>query len=197
MVRRAGFIAALLALNGCVFGGCCKLSELSSGESEVPEGATLGLSLAVQPFVRRPGEQPYQSDALIRVIRQTGLFTQVDQVGRVDHPDFVVRFEGGPKHDAMIPLFTLMTFGLFPTVWKEEYGVTFCIFKPDSPLEQTVVDYRRDATEFLGIFANFLLPFPGYHFADPEETREYADGLARHFWAMRESCFGVKGRVEE
>ena len=70
-------------------------------------------------------------------------------------------------------------------------GITFVIFSADSPLNQVVINYRRETTETLGIAANFMLLFPGYRFATPEETPEYVDGLARRLWGMRESFFGV------
>jgi len=191
MARNSICLSMLMLLNGCVFGYCCKITPPASLEDEVPKGATLGLSIAIQPYQRDPELEPYASDALIKTFRETHLFTEVDDVRRIAHPDVVVRIEEKLRGRDVIPLFTLMTFGLFPTVFDDRCGITFCLFKPESPLNQAVISYRRDTTETLGIVANFMLLFPGYHCAAPEETPEYVDGLARRLWSMREMFFGV------
>jgi hypothetical protein len=187
-------LAMLMLLNGCVFGYCCKIGPPSILEDEVPKGGTLGLSIAIQPYQLSPELEPYASDRLIKTLRETHLFTQVDDVRRVVHPDVIVRIEEKVRGRNVIPLFTLMTFGVFPTVFDDRCGITFVIFKPDSPLNQVVINYRRETTETLGIAANFMLLFPGYRFATPEETPEYVDGLARRLWGMRESFSGRQVR---
>ena len=191
MARNYTCLVMLMLLNGCVFGYCCKITTPSSPDDEVPKGATLGLSVGIQPYQRAPELEPYASDALIKTFRETHLFTRVEDARRIAHPDVIVRIEERVRGRNVIPLFTLITFGLFPTVFDDRCGITFVLFKPDSPLNQVVIDYRRDTTETLGIVANFMLLFPGYHCASPEEAPEYVDGLARRLWGMRETFFGV------
>src|SRR5258706_2045998 len=113
--------------SGCVGWASSTLPPpLSAVEEAKWKSARLPYSVGVEQC-----EYPAYSDALIHVLRETGLFVRVESLeGFSAPPDLVARVESQIHGSSAIPIGPLLTFGVIPQTMRETHGYDFSLVAP-------------------------------------------------------------------
>lgn len=78
------------------------------------------------------------ADKLITSLRRTNLFKQVDYINKLSSdPDYIAKVNENIYGSAVIPIFTAITLGFFPTWVEEEHGNSFSLQWKDN-LNKTI-----------------------------------------------------------
>jgi hypothetical protein len=93
-------------------------------------------------------------------LQQTELFRDVQPADRIQAPDLLARVERTITGTAVIPLFSLITLGLIPTVTEEEHGYSFSLRSSKSSERVVMVEYVHQGYTVLGWVAGLLNLFP-------------------------------------
>src|ERR1700722_11363549 len=180
-LRRLVLVVLLAAMaafgGGCVGWGSGALPpRLSTAEEARLKGAHLALTVGVER-----NQAPVYSDNLVKALRRTGLFVSVERLEQCTNPPaLVARVERRIYGSTVIPLLTLLTFGIIPTNTEEETGYSFS-FGSSTPSGQKVpVEYSYKGRTMLGWIAIFdglspdriLFPFAA------ENSRRFRDRLS-------------------
>jgi len=174
---RPAAVALAIGLPGCVGWASSSLPpRLTDAELQWIEGTRLPLTVGVVPHVH-----PAYSDALAERLRDLGLFDRDDPVGEFETPpDLLASVDRQIHGGAVIPLWTLLTFGLVPTFHEEERGTSFWLTAPGPDGARWHVDSSHTGCTTLGWVAlldvfdgdRTVLPFA------PEHTQRMRDRLA-------------------
>jgi hypothetical protein len=176
--RYAKFIPLILLLVTIVtFGGGCASSTLPPALS-----ATEKIRLKTAPMAFTVGVETYKfpaySDALVKALRNTGVFVRVDHLERFSSPPaLVARVEREIYGSSAIPLWTLLTLGLVPTTTEENFGYSFSLSRPGLESRQIPVEYSYRGRTTLGWEGLFLRLSPNYSI-DPENSQQFRGRLA-------------------
>ncbi|TKS57733.1 MAG: hypothetical protein EWM72_03460 [Nitrospira sp.] len=128
---------------------------LNSSEQTLLSSNGFGLSLGVEPST-----PPVYAQTLLRALRQTKLFREVQPAEKVQGPDLLVRVERPITGNAVIPILSLITLGLIPTVTEEEHGYSFSLRSLKSSEPVVIVEYVHRGYTVLGWVAGLLNFFP-------------------------------------
>ena len=128
---------------------------LDTSEETLLGSNGFGLSLGVEPST-----PPVYAQSLLHALQQTGLFREVQPAERVQAPDLLVRVERPISGNAVIPILSLITLGLIPTVTEEEHGYSFSLRSPKSSEQVVIVEYVHRGYTVLGWVAGLLNLFP-------------------------------------
>jgi hypothetical protein len=128
---------------------------LNIGEETLLSSKGFGLSLGVEPST-----PPVYAQSLLRAMQQTDLFREVQQADRLQAPDLLARVERTITGNAVIPILSLITLGLIPTVTEEEHGYSFSLRSPKSSERVVMVEYVHQGYTVLGWVAGLLNLFP-------------------------------------
>jgi len=121
---------------------------------------------------------PAYSDALVKALRDTGLFVRVDHLERFSRPPaLVARVERQIYGDSAIPIWTFLTLGLVPTTLEESFGYAFSLSRPGQEEHRIPVEYSYRGRTTLGWEGLFLRLTPNYS-ADPERSPRFRGRLA-------------------
>ena len=176
--RYAKFIPLILLLvTMATFGGGCACSTLPPALS-----ATEKIRLKTAPMAFTVGVETYKfpaySDALIKALRNTGVFVRADHLERFSSPPaLVARVEREIYGSSAIPLWTLLTLGLVPTTTEESFGYSFSLSRPGQEAQRVPVEYSYRGRTTLGWEALFLRLTPNYSI-DPESSPQFCGRLS-------------------
>lgn len=145
-------ILVLLALPRCLGWGSAALPpRLTDAEERVVEGAHLPLTVGVVRFA-----YPAYSDSLVEVLEDTDLFDRVAPVEDFETPpDLLAHVDRRIHGTAVLPLWTLLTFGVIPSSYDEEHGSSFWLEAPGARSERWHVEYAHTGRTTLGWVALF------------------------------------------
>lgn len=87
-------------------------------------------------------------------------FHEVQPSDKIQAPDLLARVERPITGNAMIPILSLITLGLIPTVTEEEHGYSFSLRSPKSSEQVVIVEYVHRGYTVLGWVAGLLNLFP-------------------------------------
>jgi hypothetical protein len=169
-------IIALLPL--LLLSAGCATSRLppklaSSERAILLQAKQFPIVVAVQEY-----KYPVYSKKLIRDLRSTGLFKDVQQAEDLSGVDFLARVEDTVHGTACIPLLTGITLGIIPTSVQEEHGNDFSI-EPMFPMGNKVrIPYRYSTESVLGWKALFLNFSPNWSLVAHDRTSRYRDRFA-------------------
>jgi hypothetical protein len=176
--RYAKFIPLiLLFVTIATFGGGCASSSLPPTLSATAKArlksAQLTFTVGVETY-----KYPAYSDALVKALRNTGVFVRVDHLERFSSPPaLVARVEREIYGSSAIPLRTLLTLGLVPTTTEESFGYAFSLSRPGREAQRIPVEYLYRGRTTLGWKALFLRLTPNYSI-DPESSLRFRGRLA-------------------
>lgn len=128
---------------------------LNTSEQTLLSSNGFGLSLSVEPST-----PPVDAQSLLRALQQTELFREVQPADRIQAPDLLARVERTITGNAVIPVLSLITLGLIPTVTEEEHGYSFSIRSYKSSGRVVIVEYVHQGYTVLGWVAGLLNLFP-------------------------------------
>ena len=128
---------------------------LNTSEQTLLSSNGFGLSLGVEP-----SSQPKYAQGLLRALQQTELFREVQPSDKIQAPDLFTRVERPITGNAMIPILSLITLGMVPTVTEEEHGYSFPFRSPKSSEHVVIVEYVHRGYTVLGWVAGLLNLFP-------------------------------------
>jgi hypothetical protein len=180
-LRRLALVVPLVVMaafgNGCVGWGSSALPpRLSTAEEAKLKGAHLPLTVGVERY-----EAPGYSDGLVKALRRTGMFVSVEHLEQCTNPPaLVARVERRIYGSTVIPLWTLLTFGIIPTNTEEETGYSFSFSSSVPAAQKLPVECAYKGRTMLGWIALFdglqpdriLFPF------DAENSRRFRDRLS-------------------
>ena len=173
-----GLFLSLIFLGGtgCVGWGSSALPpRLTKAEQARVRTAHLPLTVGVEPY-----QYPAYSEALRDALQRTKLFDRVDALDQFSEPPaLIARVEEQIYGSTIIPVYTLLTFGLFPTSVQETSGLSFSLTPPNRPEERVPIQYTHRGRTTLGWVAlldvfhpnRTIVPF------NPEHSRRFLDRL--------------------
>jgi hypothetical protein len=179
-MRRAGLVLLALVAVGC---GSTRLpAKLSSAERQRVEAARLPLTVGVEPS-RSTGD-------LVRFLRGTGLFTQVEPLeGLAAPPDLVVRYEDRCSfhRGGFVPLLPILTLGIVPQWARFELGYAFSFHSSGGAGEPVLIGCgEAEGTMVVGWLGIPLNVLPNWTLQNPEESERFYNRLALAIAKRRE-----------
>ncbi|HCY76745.1 MAG TPA: hypothetical protein DHV28_12565 [Ignavibacteriales bacterium] len=118
-------VLAFIFISGLI-GGCSSsvlAPALSEEEEAIVEHAHLNFVVGVEE-----SNPKIYADKLITSLRRTNLFKQVDYINNLSgEPDIIAKVNENIYGSAVIPIFTAITLGFFPTWVEEEHGNSFIL----------------------------------------------------------------------
>jgi hypothetical protein len=169
-------ILVFLVVSGLI-GGCSSsvlAPALSSEEEVLVESAQLDLIIGVEEY-----NPKVYSDKLIKSLRKTNLFKEVDYVGKLkSNPDLTAKVSEAIYGSAAIPLFTAITFGFFPTWVNEEHGNSFTLEWKDNTEKIISVRSVYEGNTFLGWISGLMNLHPDRTSGNSIDHPRYAARLA-------------------
>ena len=130
---------------------------------------------------------PASSNGLIRSLRKTQLFLEVDYAHRLSGPpDLVAAISRGIGGCSVIPVWTALTLGIIPTVCQERYGVEFT-FRAPRTRDSVAVSYVGRGPVVLGWIGGVLSAFPGWSRKSVRMTSRYDDHVAATITAQADA----------
>ena len=163
--------------SGCVGCGSSTLPpRLTASERAKVKGARLPFTVGVERY-----EAPAYSDALVKALRGTEVFVRVDHLERFNSPpSLVARVERRIYGSTVVPVATLLSFGLIPTTTEESFGHAFSLSPPGREARRVPIEYSYRGRTTLGWVAIFHGLMPGYSVFpfDPESSRRFRGRLA-------------------
>jgi hypothetical protein len=152
-VALAAIIAAVVVAS-C--GGCVSM-PLAPRPTDADQDLATDVDFSAVVGVEPDGRHLATAE-LVRCLRQTGLFSSIDLLDRLDRPpDLLARVEGTGAGTGVIPFFTVFSLGVIPTVFEERWGLAFSLRRPESPTPGLSIDARwrgRTILGWVGAFAN-------------------------------------------
>jgi hypothetical protein len=159
---RKAFVAIGIVCSAVIVAGLLKgcASEqrplpLKTSEETLLGSKGFGLSLGVEPST-----PPVYAQALLHALQQTELFRVVQPADKIQAPDLLAQVERSITGNAVIPILSLITLGLIPTVTEEEHGYSFSLRSPKSSERVVIVEYVHRSYTVLGWVAGLLNFFP-------------------------------------
>src|SRR2546426_1003468 len=145
--------------SGCV--GCASSTlppRLTTAERARLKGAHLPFTVGVERH-----RYPAYSDSLVKALRRTKVFDRVDHLDRFSTPPaLVARVEREIYGSAVIPVWTLLSFGLVPTTTEESFGYAFSLSPTGEDVQRVPIEYSFRGRTTLGWVAMFHGLAAGY-----------------------------------
>lgn len=160
-------------------------SMLSCATAAVPaslslEDATLVATVRFSATVGvEQYEAPVYSDRLIASLRSTGLFEEVRPLDLIENPDLIASVNRRIYGTAsMMPLLTIVTLGIVPTVVREEWGESFILRSAENPDSEIDIEFTYSGPSTLGWAALLRAPFPRHALGRPYDKPRFRRALA-------------------
>jgi len=164
----------LLALFGMILNGCWSTSlpqKLAGDELlTIKQAAERPIIVGVSPY-----KYPVYSDDLIKQLRRTALFEQVDYIKELtDRPHIVARIDNNYGPHAEIPIVFLYTLGIVPTVHTQQSGLGFSFWLTDGSRNHIQITAAYEQTSIGGWYALLKNISPNWTVhPDPLLTKRY------------------------
>jgi hypothetical protein len=164
----------LVATVGCASSGTLP-SPLSAAESHRWSDTRLGYTVGVEPYY-----SPGYSDALLTALQNTNLFVSVKPLDRYTTPPTLIASVEEPYYGgvATIPIWTVLSLGIVPTVVHESFGYDFSLRFSDDERHRYDVRYVCYSTTILGWIALFEALSPDVGLGDIERNERFRGRLA-------------------
>jgi hypothetical protein len=173
-VRAAFAVGTLLALPGC--SSETLPPALTNAQLKAISSAHFKATIGVRRY-----NAPVYSDYLMEYLRKTTLFDEVAPLEEFQKPPtFVARVDRGIYGTATIPIFTIITLGIIPTIVEEEHGLEFSLI-PNSPPKAPIAirfSYRGPST--LGWWALYKGFLPNETWGSADWTARFVQSFASH-----------------
>ncbi len=155
--RRALAAGPLLSLAGCVGWASASLPPaVTPEEKRVIAEVYFPLTVGVEQYVYTA-----YSDSLTRGLQDTGVFDRVLPYEQfATPPDLIARVDRRIHGRAVVPIWTLLTFGLVPTSYNDRHGSSFWLEVPGSEVDRWHVEYQHTGRSTLGWVALFDVVVP-------------------------------------
>jgi hypothetical protein len=129
----------------------------------------------------RPYTAPVYSDELIEDLRKTQLFEKVDSLDAFQTPPtFVARVDEGIYGTATIPIFTMLSLGLIPTIVDEAHGAVFSFAPSATPRARIAINFRYHGPSTLGWWALFQGALPDRTWGAANTHVRFVQSIAWH-----------------
>lgn len=180
-------VAAGLAVSGCQ--SLCTSARLAPAPSEAARARAAATRLPWAVVVEAGAHPPVYSERLVAGLRASKLFASVELAG-VAAPDapLVARVTHPSEGAAVIPLFTAITLGFFPTIAEETWGLGFTLEARGADAPPLAIDYRWSGKTWLGWLSALANLAPrrggGDPYADPVFGEHVAAAIAPHAAAI-------------
>jgi hypothetical protein len=124
---------------------------------------------------------PVYSDYLLEFLRKTNLFEEVAPLDEFKTPPtFVARVDRGIYGTATIPILTIISFGIIPTIVEEEHGLEFSLIPTSSPKTTIPVRFSYKGPSTLGWWAFYRGFLPNETWFAADRTVRFVQSLAWH-----------------
>ncbi len=160
-------VLLIQALMGC---STSRLPPLLAGaDLKAIQNLKFNVSVGVERY-----KFPAYSEHLLSVLRDLNVFNVVEYSDKEIHFDLLVKVESELYGEPVIPLFTIISLGLIPTIVDESYGVIFSIKSGNSQIERNFIFAEYRDTAILGWIALPMRLLPQYSGNDsPEVSMRY------------------------
>lgn len=142
-------IAIVLALLAVGLTGCASSAlppELTDEQLKAIATTRFRATVGVEAF-----KFPVYSETLIARLRQTQLFERVDALEAFETPPtFVARVDRTVYGKAIIPLWTIISLGVIPSIVEEEHGHVFSLTPSATRAPKIAIDFRYRGPSMLG-----------------------------------------------
>ena len=173
------FLHMLLLVITAVFGSGCIVGMSSTLPPPLTATEKARLKGAHLPFT--VGVVGGSVD-LVSELRRTGVFFRVDHLDRFSSPPSFVarvepRFYGGPPGP---PFATLLSFGLIPTTYEEDFGFAFSLSPQGRETQRVLIEYSyrgRTSLGWVAMFREFMPDYSVYPYG-PNQSRRFRGRLA-------------------
>jgi len=128
--------------------------------------------VAVEPY-----QWPVYSDSLVSALQRTTMFDDVGLLTNTKHFDVVAKVEEPVHGTAAIPVFTLLSLGIIPTIVEEDHGHVFSLAAQSYSSNKYVVSTKYSGNSILGWLALPAGLLPSYTYSNPETTDRYNEYL--------------------
>jgi hypothetical protein len=161
------------------------LAGCSSETLPTPLSADQLKAISATHFKATVGVRPYSarvySDYLVEYLRKTGLF---DEVAPLDvfrtSSTFIARVDRGIYGTATIPMFTIMTVGVIPTIVEEEHGLDFSLLPSSTPKKPIAIKFNYKGPSTLGWWAFYRGFLPNETSGRADQNARFVQSLAWH-----------------
>lgn len=158
--------------------------RLTEPQREVLAGVDLPYRVAVEPY-----QYPLYSRLLMEDLRTTGVFARVEMSEDLSEAELVARVAHPVSNDyvAVIPLFSILSFGVVPTWFPMEYGASFELAPGNDARCRSApvsIDASYEGTLVMGWVASVLNLSTRRTVRDVRKTDRYRDNIA-HAVALR------------
>jgi hypothetical protein len=124
---------------------------------------------------------PVYSDYLIEYLRKTQLFDEVAPLEAFrGPPTFVAQVDRGIYGTATIPIFTMITFGIVPTIVDEEHGLEFSLVPSLPPKKPIAIKFSYKGPSTLGWWAFYRAFLPNETLGSADWRARFVSSLAWH-----------------
>ena len=160
-------------------------STLSCATAAVPPALSPEDSelLSTVHFPARVGVEQYQypvySERLVKSLRSTGLFVDVQPLEAIADPDLIATVRRPIYGTAtMAPLLTIVTLGIVPTIVAEEWGESFTLRSANADSSSVDIEFTYSGPTTLGWVALIRALSPGHVLGRPHEKPRFQRALA-------------------
>lgn len=172
-------------------GGCSSSAlpaRLTSEQRASAQKAQFPLTIGVEQ-----DQYPVYSDALLEVLRDSGLFARVELLEAAPGATLIARVERRVHGTAALPVLTAVSLGLVPTVVAEEHGYSFSLRKRNGTGPKVLIDANYSGPTTLGWWAAFRNLSPDFVRGDPKKT----DRFRLFFrWAVARNASDIEQLLE-
>ena len=124
---------------------------------------------------------PVYSDYLIEYLRKTKLFDEVAPLEAFHTPPtFVAQVDRGIYGTATIPILTMVTLGIIPTVVDEEHGLEFSLIPNSPPKKPIAIKFSYKGPSTLGWWAFYRASLPNETLGPADWHVRFVQNLAWH-----------------
>src|SRR6185436_7572834 len=157
--------------------------ELSGAQQDLIRNTRFDATVGVEAY-----ELPVYSDRLLGALRATGMFKRVDPRGAFKTPpDLIAKVERPVSGEAVLPLKTLLTLGLLPTIVDEKHGQVFSLRSGKGRGDALGIECTFTGRTTLGWLAAALNFLPNHAMKDATLDARMAEMLALQIAAGKDS----------
>ena len=167
----------LIAISLSLLTGCASSSlppRLKPKEAELISALPLSASVGVMSY-----KHPAYSDKLTSALQSAGIFSQVLPISDfTSPPDYVAVVEAQVHGSAVLPVATLATLGVVPTVVSEDHGLSFSLAPYSQRSRKVLIDASYRGATTLGWAAMAVNVSPNFTYSDPDKSERFQRMLA-------------------
>ncbi|HEX4683988.1 MAG TPA: hypothetical protein VH277_14815 [Gemmatimonadaceae bacterium] len=196
LARRQSLLVCSIALmTGCV--AQRPMFQPTPDEKTILTQPPLDLTVAVRVVAARPGmNAAAYARPLETLLTESGAFRAVVyDPANTAHADLIVESTGDYCNSAIIPLLTIVTVGIVPTIWTESQ-CTGARFLPGRAADSALtLHIRGSGRAVMGLFALPLGLFPGWSFRSGVDQPAYQQKFRLEVFRHRDELLRLAGRM--